>query len=482
VQPANATAAVPPTRRRRLPLLIVAAVVVASAAAAAVLTRHAWWPPLLARLVAVRGESVPAAGGPHVGQAAAPDHEHAASTHPGHNDATCLQMSAQAQRNVGLTLTTVELRDFERATTLPATIVERPGRTETVVSAPMAGIVTRVIPIRGEAVAPGQPLFEIRLTHEDLVQKQSQLLRSVEELDVVKREVERLAAVTSSGAVAGKALLERQYEQQKIEALIRAERQALILHGLTEPQIDEIIASRKLLPQLTVAGPRTTAEAAPPESERLLQVANVAVRQGEYVDVGARLCTLTDHAEVYIEGRAFEQDAALLDRLAKDHGKVAAVVEEAGRGKHEIAGLTLLYVENEVERESRALRFYARLPNQLVRNETTPDGHRFIAWQFRPGQRLEVRVPVERWPQRIVLPLTALVNEGAEWFVYQQIGDHFDRRGVQVEYRDPLWAVIASDGALFPGDTVAATGAYQIHLALKNKSGGGADPHAGHHH
>jgi cobalt-zinc-cadmium efflux system membrane fusion protein len=42
--------------------------------------------------------------------------------------------------------------------------------------------------------------------------------------------------------------------------------------------------------------------------------------------------------------------------------------------------------------------------------------------------------------------------------------------------------VIASDGPLKPGDVVAAGGAYQLHLAIKNKSGGGVDPHAGHNH
>ena len=34
----------------------------------------------------------------------------------------------------------------------------------------------------------------------------------------------------------------------------------------------------------------------------------------------------------------------------------------------------------------------------------------------------------------------------------------------------------------FPGDVVAARGAYQMHLALKNQAGGGVDPHAGHSH
>jgi multidrug efflux pump subunit AcrA (membrane-fusion protein) len=122
------------------------------------------------------------------------------------------------------------------------------------------------------------------------------------------------------------------------------------------------------------------------------------------------------------------------------------------------------------------------LPNELVRNENTADGHRFIGWRFKPGQRVQLRVPVERWKNRIVLPVDAVVQEGAEWFVFHQNGDRFDRKPVHVEYRDQRWAVIASDGTLFPGDAVAASGAYQMHLAMKNKVGGGVDPHAGHNH
>jgi hypothetical protein len=95
---------------------------------------------------------------------------------------------------------------------------------------------------------------------------------------------------------------------------------------------------------------------------------------------------------------------------------------------------------------------------------------------------MELRVPVESWPERIVLPVTAVVEEGAEAFVYKRNGDHFDRVAVHVEYRDQTSAVIANSGPIKPGDVVAAKGAYQMHLALKNKAGGGVDPHAGHNH
>ena len=81
-----------------------------------------------------------------------------------------------------------------------------------------------------------------------------------------------------------------------------------------------------------------------------------------------------------------------------------------------------------------------------------------------------------------MVPVTAVVKEGLDWFVFQQNGDRFDRIPVHVEYRNQRWAVLDNDGSLFPGDVIAATGAFQMHLAMKNKVGSGVDPHAGHNH
>jgi len=421
------------------------------------------------------------------GDLASGEHEHGAPSHaepeaPGSSDANSLELSEQAKKNIGLRLATVAVQDFHRTVTVPATVINRPGRTEIVVSAPMTGIVTRIYPIRGEAVRPGDPLFDLRLTHEDLVEKQAALLRALEKLDVVEREIARLEQVTASGAVAGKRLLERQYDRGKIEAAIRAERQALRLHGLSDEQIETIVEGRRLLESLSIAAPPVLECPSCAQHEGFLQVTQLAVRPGEHVAVGTALGVLTDHCELLVEGKAFEQDAEALNQAANEGIPVAALIEGNGSGRHEVPGLKILYVENEVEMESRALKFYVRLPNELVRNQTTPDGHRFIGWRYKPGQRVELLVPVERWENQIVLPVEAVVREGADYFAYQRIGSRFRRRPVHVEYRDQRWAVIETDGTLFPGDVVAAEGAYQIHLALKNKAGGGPDPHAGHHH
>ncbi len=91
-------------------------------------------------------------------------------------------------------------------------------------------------------------------------------------------------------------------------------------------------------------------------------------------------------------------------------------------------------------------------------------------------------MPVETWTERIVLPLEAVAQDGADCYVFEFNGDHFDRRAVHVEYRDQDYVVIANDGALRPGVMVAESAAHQMQLAMKNKAGGGPDPHAGHNH
>jgi len=397
-----------------------------------------------------------------------------------HDEDSVLELSPQAQKNVGMRQMTIRRRNFDRTITVPAMVIERPGRTRVKVSAPMTGIVTRIYPIEGEAVTPGQPLFDLRLTHEDLVSTQGDFLRVVEELDVIKREVARLERVFSSGVIAGKTLLQRQYEQQKTEAMLHAQRQALILHGLSQQQVDDIAANRKLLQQVTVLTPQ------PPEpvgdkpagdepAEQLLQVAELKVEQGQQVVSGELLCVLTDHADLYIQGKAFEEDAQALHEAQAKGSPVTALLATGGKQSQSIPYLKILRVDNKIELDSRALRFYVRLPNELIRNEKLPDGSRFIAWRYKPGQRVELLLPVERWKDRIVLSVDALVEDGADRFVFQKKGDHFHRLPVHVEYRGRRWVVLGDDNTLAPGDVVVTSGAEQMHREMKKKARRGGE-------
>jgi multidrug efflux pump subunit AcrA (membrane-fusion protein) len=213
-----------------------------------------------------------------------------------------------------------------------------------------------------------------------------------------------------------------------------------------------------------------------------LEIDALKVEKGQHVEAGAPLCVLTDHAVLYAQGKAFEVDIAKLTAAAQNGWTVAAVFESNENRRQLVEGLRILYLANEIDADSRAFFFYVPLPNELVRDNTTDSGQRFIDWRFRPGQRARLLVPLEPASERIVLPVEAVVQEGAESYVFEYHRDHFDRRSVHVEYRDQDRVVIANDGVLKPGVQVAINGAYQLHLAAQNKSAAPLDPHAGHNH
>lgn len=437
--------------------------------------------------------------------------------HP-HDDATSLELSAQAMGNIGLTpeyLKPVELESYWRSISVPGMVVERPGRTTIQVSTPMSGVITHVHAVRGEAVTPGTLLFELRITAEELITTQTSLLKTLGDLEIEDREIVRLEEVAKSGAVSQRTLLERQYAKDKLLVLLAAQKEALRLEGLSVEQIEDIIENRRPLRDLQIVAPSPdihseeelhlagigsatpTGLLEPPSrtppvehshshekgaDSTLLVLQQVNVSKGERVQAGTTLAVVSDLSELYLEGMAFEQDLPLLDEAARQNWKVTAMVGQSGQRMEMIPGLELLYSANDVDVQSRTLRFYVRLPNEITRDVPSENGQRFIEWRFRPGQRVQLKVPVERWENQIVLPVDAIAQDGVEAYVFLQNGDHFDRVPVQVLFRDQSHAVIKNDGSIFPGTVVARRGAHQMQVALKNKSGGGVDPHAGHNH
>ena len=451
-------------------------------------------------------------------------------------DSTSIELSAQAKRNIGLTddkLGRVKLTTFRRAISVPAMVVERPGRTQIQVATPMTGVITHVHAVTGESVEPGTLLFQIRLTHEDLVKAQTEFLKTVGELAVERREVVRLTAAARTGAVAPILLIEREYAVEKLESLMSAQKEALRLHGLSERQVDQIAVDRRLLRELQIVAPIPDRHS---EDELRLTIRNIAyneadenqtgpnptgpnptgpnptgpnqtgpdqtgpdqpqpevaeetvplvlselnVHKGQAVDAGTTLCVLSDMRKLYIEGLAFEQDAAILEQSASKGWPISAVTQTIGSKSETLEGLPLVYIDNQVSYESRALKFYVDLPNVILRTSESDEHQRFIDWRFKPGQRMQLRILVEEWPDRIVLPVNAVAQDGAEYFVFRQNGSHFDRRSVHVEHKDQFDAVVANDGSLFPGDIVAMTGAFEMQMALKKRSAPAV--HHGHSH
>lgn len=442
------------------------------------LARWSGWSRAVPGVAEVARSSGNAADHDHGGAA---DHDH--DLPHGHNadeEASAVYLTAEAQRSVGIEIGQVQLGPYEQTTRVPGLIAELPGRSKIEVPAPLTGVVTKIFVVEGQAIEPGQPLCEVRLTQEDLVQTQADFLRKIESLDVIQREITRLESVAEEGVIARKSLLAAQYQQQQLEAELRAQSQALLLHGLSQDQVAQIRADRRLLGTLTLLSPRP--ESIADGGPTLLVVERLKITSGQSVTAGTCLVDLADHRHLAVEGRAFEQDLPALESLAEKGWHLSIVIEGEGRPPQTVAGLALSHLAGQIEPDSRTMRFFVSLSNEIVRDSTNPDGRRVIDWRFRPGQRVQVLIPVERWESRLVLPLEAVASEGAENYVFLEDQGHFHRLAVAVEHRDPLSVVIAAGGGLKPGDSVALSGAHQLLLTWKNRLSGGGEPHHDHEH
>ena len=450
-----------------------------------------WRGPIHESLARINGGSLSAVFPPstgtavEAGQAVDADHRDAPETdhahdHAGHSEESSIELSEQARRSLGLREGEIALTTFARTISVPATVVERKGRSKFTVIATMTGYLTGVNVSEGQAVSPGQPLFELRLTHEELVQSQADLLRTTEEVDVVTREIARLEGIGPEGLIPIKTILERKYELQKLGAVRTSQRQALLLHGITDQQIDTILQTRTLLGTLLVRAPDTTVGVTSPASPLVVQ--ELFVERGQHVNAGDTLAVLADHETLFIEGSAFEQDIPHISRVARDGGSVTGIAEADATDEPRTEGLRIVSIASRLDPESRTLHFYVLLPNSVVRDTKEDGDRRFVEWRYKPGQRMQLHIPVEKWTDRIVLPVEAVAQEGLENYVFRVNGDHYDRQPVHVEHRDPQVIVIANDGALFPGDRIALSAAQQLQVAVKTKAGGGVDPHAGHNH
>lgn len=198
---------------------------------------------------------------------------------------------------------------------------------------------------------PGDLLFEVRLSYEDLVETQTAYLKKISELEVERREIARLEEATQSGAISGKQLLDRRYAKEKLEAFAKSQREALRLHGLSDRQVDAIGTDGKLLRDVQIVAPDVDQHDAneelrlsnapmqlvsfaqstlPPPSastsdpdtheHKPLVIEDLQVQKGQAITAGERMCTLSDYTQLYIEGKAFENDVrAISQAVYKSH-------------------------------------------------------------------------------------------------------------------------------------------------------------------
>lgn len=374
-----------------------------------------WWLPIL-NLTA----SPPASAASEATAVAALSHEQ-------------VNLSPQAQKNLKLTSKPLQPVTYWRTIQIPGTVVDRPGISDRGVVAPVTAVVTAIHHFAGETVASGDALFTLRLVGESFQASQTELFKATKENEIVQEQLERLGPLAQSGAVPASRLIDLRNQQRRLAVTIQAHRQDLQIRGLTLEQIDAVV-NGTLVWELTVVVPAgwNNRREHPATDGTVFELQQVHVEIGQHVQTGERLATLSQHESLFIEGRAFRRELPLLQRAAEEGWSIQVELLESTENDwpSPIPPVKIHHISNALNDDHRTISFYLPLHNQSRTYER--DGERLFLWRFRPGQRVQLHVQVEKLENVFVLPAAAVVREGPESYVFRRNGDIFDRKPVHV--------------------------------------------------
>jgi cobalt-zinc-cadmium efflux system membrane fusion protein len=451
---------------------LVGLAVLSGAGAAAYLTRPAWWPQVFPEKVAK-----PAGGHGHSHDE---DGGHTDDGHE-HEHGDSVKLSTQAQQNLKLDVGQPAPQPYWRKLLIPGVVVDRPGESDRGVAARLAGVVEKVHAKPGDTVRGGDALFTLQLVGEGVQTAQRELATAAKELAIATANRDRVAKQVEDKVVAAGSLVEPENQLKRAATQVKGLRRQLQAFGLTPAQIDQA-AGGEFVTEVTVAAPgAASASVADTLTAAVYEVQELKVNLGETVQAGQNLCTLSNHQRLFVEGQAFKSEATALAKLAEQRTPIAAEFADETPGEWPDAPpLTVHHLSNVVDPATRTFAFYLPLDN--LPRTFDRDGKTHFVWRYRPGQRVRLRVPVEKLGEDVlVLPAGAVVREGAEAYSFVQNGDLFVRKAVRVLHEDRSDVVLANDGSLPGGAFVVRNQAAALNRAIKAAAGGGQEGHSHEH-
>lgn len=412
-----------------------------------------------------------------------------------HGSGEVVELTDSTFANLKIAVKSMRGETYTSPLTIPGEVVEIPGRSSFTVAAPVGGNIRSVHVDAGQLVHLSDPLFTLDIVDEPVLSAQIDLLDVLGQIDVTQAEINRLAPLAQSGAIAGKTQLEIQYQQQKLQSRKDARIQELIARGLTATQVSAVIEKRQLIKQFDVLLSEVPRDSDSSDQDPVsFVVESLDIHPGMTVERGTSLARLADHRYLYVRGEAFEQDVPRLYELEANHVPVEVQFghthQDAADRNYATRSAEIAYIDNHADEKTGTFFFYLRLKNEVAADSLLLDQSVTRQWRFKPGQRVHLMLPMDQFEDQFVLPREALVEEGIETFVFQQVFGHvepgmkeFQKVPVEVIHRDTNTVVISRNGKIRLGDSIVVTHAYQLYLEMLSKAGsGGGNAHHGHSH
>lgn len=341
--------------------------------------------------------------------AQAQDSEPATSTESesaGGQTVPTLQLSDQEQQQIGVQTVKAERRNLRRTLSAVAQ-VEQPETELVVVSARVSGRIDKLfVDFTGQPVRRGQ---EIALIYSP------EIFSTAEEYRLALENRKRLGANAEPQAIEG------------ADDLVAAARRRLELWGLTTQQVDGIASSPKPQIDLSIYSPANGIV-----SER-------KVTEGQYVNAGESLYTLSDLSTVWVKAELYQPDIATI-RVGQSAEISWDVPGGSTHGR-------VAFVDPMFNAQTRTASVRIQVPNPKMR--------------LRPGMFVNVKFAVPEGNDMLAVPRSAVVDTGTRKIVYVSTGDgNFEGREVLLgQPSDQYYPVLSG---LKAGDRVVAQGNFLI--------------------
>jgi RND family efflux transporter MFP subunit len=317
-----------------------------------------------------------------------------------------IQLNDQEQQQIGVQTIVLERRNLRRSLSTVAQ-VEEPETELASVSARVSGRIDKLfVDFTGQPVRRGQ---EIALIYSP------EIFSTAEEYRLALENRKRLGSGAEPQAISG------------AEDLVSAARRRLELWGLTTQQIDGIASSPKPQIDLSIHSPANGI------------VTERKVTEGQYVNAGESLYTLSDLTTIWVKAELYQPDIATI-RV----GQPAEITWDVPSG---ITHGRIAFVDPMFNAQTRTASVRIQVANPKMR--------------LRPGMFVNVKFAIPEGNDMLAVPRSAVVDTGTRKIVYVSTGGgNFEGREVRLgQPSDQYYPVLAG---LKAGDRVVAQGTFLI--------------------
>ena len=337
----------------------------------------------------------------------------------------------QAQmQGLGITLQRLDKPAGIQGQSYPARVVLPPSQ-EQVVSAPLAGLVDRVLVSENDAVKSGQPL--LHLISPDLGELQLKLLETSSKSRLSEKTAQRERMLFADGIIPERRVQEAEGAAEEGRARVQQAEAALRLAGVDAASVRKIAAGGALQDGLTV------------HAKTAGTVMALDVKAGQRVAQADALMRLADTRQLWLD---IQLPADRRSQVAIKGGQITVVGRQAAATPTSL-GLMVS--------DSQTVTLRAQVTHGAA--------------LLRPGEFVQAQVPFaigsgsESWP----VPVASVVRRGDKAYVFVRTPRGFLAQ--QVTVLNSAGASVQVQGPLKIGQDIAVTSVIALKAAWLGKSG-----------